>query len=351
LLPAEKIKVQTVLKSKIKKRFFIVLIAIACIALAGYIFRRPAYAYLTAYLSKSEQVSANVLVVEGWLPEYAIESVKNEFLKNKYEYIITTGIKSTDYYYMLSMNGYLIFYPGKLFKSYTDQRVHQVDIAAYSELGGRNRAHFNVFVNDSMISQFTANRKKHEYSFSWSGALADIDSIMVQFDNDEVGDFGDRNLYIDEVKVDQQLAIPYLKHSAYNISEFGINRRIVNDFNSNAQLTRNRLISAGIDSSAILSIPANPTAINRTLASALAVRDWLKRSDLKVKGINIMSEGTHARRTWLTYSQILGKSTSVGIIALNDFSNMWYHKNHLFYVSRQTLALVYYWFILQFYRA
>jgi hypothetical protein len=328
------------------RRLFLALILFIFLFCAGYFIIKPAFHYLSGYLSKNEQVNANILIVEGWLPEYAIETINNEFKKNRYEYIITTGLKSTGDYYMLSMNGYLTFYPGSRFSLSTESAPHQIEISAYSELGGKNRAHFNVFVNDSLVSDFLASKKKQNFLVKWQGELIKIDSIMVQFDNDKTGDFGDRNLYVNEITIDHKITIPYLNNSVYDISGQDEKRRIINNFSSNAELARNRLLSTGIDSSIIISVPANRVYINRTLTSALAVRDWLKKSDIKIVGINIISEGTHARRTWMTYNKVLNETYKIGIISLPEKVNARSHLGRLTYTFRQSVALVYYWLIL-----
>ncbi len=69
----------------------------------------------------------------------------------------------------------------------------------------------------------------------------------------------------------------------------------------------------GIDSSLIIAIPGNKVKINRTLTSALAFRDWLKTTNIDIKGINIISMGTHARRTWMTYNKILNEKYVLGL--------------------------------------
>ena len=87
---------------------------------------------------------------------------------------------------------------------------------------------------------------------------------------------------------------------------------------SNAEFAKNRLLSMGIDSSLLIAIPGNKVKINRTLTSALAFRDWLKSTNIDIKGINIISMGTHARRTWMTYNKILNEKYKIGIISLPD---------------------------------
>ena len=184
--------------------------------------------------------------MEGWLPEYAVENAYSEFQKNGYEYIITTGLKLDVDYFKESMGGYLIFYPDKRFSGLSERGPHVIEISAYSELEAPNSAHFNVFVNDSLVSDFFADTKKQKYLTRWAGQLTKIDSVMVQFDNDKVGDFGDRNLYVKDVIIDHKITIPYPYNSVYDIVEqYGL-RRVRNNYNSNAELTRNRLYRWGL---------------------------------------------------------------------------------------------------------
>jgi hypothetical protein len=123
--------------------------------------------------------------------------------------------------------------------------------------------------------------------------------------------------------------------------------RIINNFNSNAEQTRNELIRMGVDPSRIIAVPGEGTNINRTLKSALTFRNWLKTSKCTVKGINLISSGPHARRKWMIYSKILGKNYKVGIIVLPYFDNPHFPK--IIIELREFFGLVYYWIILIFY--
>ena len=89
----------------------------------------------------AEKVSANLLIVEGWLPPYAIRMAYNEFKENDYDHIITTGIKISDFY-LVYTNGYLIFHTGKTMNAIDKSGDHTIEIAAFSELGKENCAHF-----------------------------------------------------------------------------------------------------------------------------------------------------------------------------------------------------------------
>ncbi len=332
--------------SSIKRSRLILFSIFIFVPIAGYFFVKPAFNELSEYLSKSEHVTANILLAEGWLSYQSLETAANEFRQNKYEYIVTTGLKSTPEYYGVTMDGYLVFYPkGKLSGS-EESGNHIIEIAARSELEGSNSAHFNFWINNKTVADFSVDRRKKKYAVSWMGNLSDIDSVMIQFDNDKMGDFGDRNLYVKEIIFDKNIKIPFLNYSEYDITGLDGEHRIKNNISSNAEMARRRLILIGIDSTRIIAVPGKKVIINRTLTSALAVRDWLKTSDIKAHGINILSSGTHARRTWMTFNKILDASCPVGIISLPDYKNNHTRKRRLFKTMRETAAIVYYWLIL-----
>jgi hypothetical protein len=326
-----------------KKRSLIILITLFFLIVLGYCFTKPAFRYLSGYLSKNDQVNANILVVEGWLPTYALEKAYDEYQKKKYDYIVTTGLKYSSDYYMLYMNGYLIFHPDKKLFEKDSTRNHTIEVNAYSELGGIHSAHFNVYINDQIRCDYNAEKSKHLYPVNWEGTLKDIDSIMIQFNNDAIGRFGDVNLYIKEIIIDHKIKIPYLNNSVYNIGPIDNGRRIANKFNSYAELARHRLLALGISPDKVIAIPGNRTRINRTLTSALAFREWLRTTNTTITGINIISMGTHARRTWMTYNKILDEKYTIGIISIEDYYS---GKIRIFKTIREALGIIYYWFIL-----
>jgi hypothetical protein len=328
------------------KRSFTFLIILISLVILGFIFVKPVFKYVSGYLSKSELVSANTLIIEGWLPPDAIKLAFSEINKKKYDYIITTGLRYSSEYCVLTENGYLIFYTRNKDFFNNDVTQHSIEVNAYSELSREHSAHFNLFVNDSLIADFYANKHKGKYSSTWMGSLKEIDSIMIQFTNDKTGNFGDINLFVKEVIIDNKIAIPYQNNSEYDISELDGKRRIINNYSSYAELARSRLISLGIDSSLILAIPGKRVRLNRTLSSAFAFRDWLETSNIEVKGINIITLGTHAKRTWMTYYKILNESHEIGIISLPDNEFRYSKRYRVLKTIRETIGVVYYWLIL-----
>jgi hypothetical protein len=57
---------------------------------------------------------------------------------------------------------------------------------------------------------------------------------------------------------------------------------------------------------------------NRTFESAKAVKAKLDELGISVRGINVVSEGPHARRTRLVYRKVFGKETAVGILSVKS---------------------------------
>jgi len=329
-----------------RKKLILTIVIILFAFSFGYILVRPAFNYLSGFLSKSEQVRGNILLVEGWLPDYALATAYEEFQKNRYEYIVTTGMKAYPPYYTLYTNGFLIFHTKKYLRSETGRGQHTIDVNVFSELGGEHRAHFNVFVNDSIAGNYIAEKRKAKYRVKWDGSLNTIDSIMVEFNNDNWGDFGDRNLYVKEVTIDDKITIPYLKNSVFQwVIPNGIEREAV-DVDSNAEAARNRLLSLGMDSAHIFATPCEKVRINRTLTSAIAFKNWVETTKIDITGINIISMGNHARRTWMTYNKVLNEKYKIGIVSLPDQKNTNSIARKVLNTLRETAGIIYYWFIL-----
>jgi hypothetical protein len=296
---------------------------------------------ISDFLSKTKKVNANLLLVEGWVQPYALEMASSEYSMNGYDLIITTGLDIPEYYSVYS-NGYLIFYPNIKVSGFDRDDNHSIEVKAYSESGGKHSAHFNFFVNDILLSDFNVGKIKRAFKTWWHGKLTQIDSLIIQFDNDGL----DKNLFIKEIVIDNNITIKYQNNSVFDILALDNKNRINNHFTSSAEKARNELLAIGVDSSSVIAIPENKSSYNRTLSSALAFRDWLKVSNLKVKGINIVSVGTHARRTWMTYTKVLGKAYDIGIISLPDDNNHNSKNTKIFRTVRETLGIIYYWIIL-----
>jgi hypothetical protein len=94
-----------------------------------------------------------------------------------------------------------------------------------------------------------------------------------------------------------------------------------------ADLAAATLIALNFDSDKLVAVSAPNTFRNRTAASALALRQWIADSGLKVKSINLCTFDAHARRSWLIFKQVLAPEIKVGVIAIESLgydSNQWW---------------------------
>lgn len=57
---------------------------------------------------------------------------------------------------------------------------------------------------------------------------------------------------------------------------------------------------------------------DRTYASAIATKRWLKAHGFRIKTINVVTVGPHARRSRLLFEKALGSQVEVGVIAVPD---------------------------------
>ena len=57
---------------------------------------------------------------------------------------------------------------------------------------------------------------------------------------------------------------------------------------------------------------------DRTYASAIAVKAWLKEQGVSVQSINVLTMGAHARRSRLLFQKAFGPEVEIGVIAIPD---------------------------------
>jgi hypothetical protein len=286
-----------------------------------FLISKRTYHSLNEFLSVNQPIEANVLLVEGWMSDKALLAVSEEFKTEKYERIITTGLEAPEYYQM-SMNGYITFHIKKNQIRNLEKKEHLIEIDLYGETKGNNRSHVNVYINDSLMRDFYVEKRKKKYAVRWHENLSEIDSVTIQFDNDGIGSFGDRNINIKEIIIDREVVISYKNNSVYNVFTTDRREQRVNNYSSFAEIARNMLISFGVDSNKIIAVPGDNISVHRTIASAASVHEYFKLAGIKKGKINIVSIGPHARRSWITYKTILDKTNfEIGIISLDIYQD------------------------------
>lgn len=314
--------------------------------------------FINRYLVYTKQVKQGTLIIEGWVSDHTLEKALENLQYRNFNKIISVGLEASEYY-IVSMNGYLVFdVKGFLDNNnqvwaYRDSTImlNTLDVGAYGSLNDEHCAHFYVLVNDTVLGEYCAGTNKRYYRATWPYAISVIDSVSVYFDNDAMGSFGDHNLFVKDLRLNDSIVIPYKNNSHYRRIPEGWKKIIPLDYSSWAGYTRNRLLELGVDSSLIYTLPAQRYALNRTLSSALTVKQWIHDSHYNDDYFTVISQGIHARRTYNTYAAVLDsvRPDNIGVIAIGENVGTRRSVMQTLLMLRELSNLIYYKIILLFY--
>ena len=94
--------------------------------------------------------------------------------------------------------------------------------------------------------------------------------------------------------------------------------KYTSDSNTSASVGASGVQAAGVPADRIQMVPSHVNDRDRTYSSAVALRRWLRDHAAQVRGVNVVTENTHARRSWLLFQKAFGGSARVGIIAASN---------------------------------
>jgi hypothetical protein len=90
----------------------------------------------------------------------------------------------------------------------------------------------------------------------------------------------------------------------------------LSEYRTHAELGAATLAKLGAVTNTLQAVPAPFVRQDRTYASAVALRNWLREQGGGRTNLTVISVGAHARRTRLLYEEAFGKEAKVGIIAV-----------------------------------
>lgn len=272
------------------------------------------------FLAAGKRIDAQVLVVEGWLPRWALRQVIREYQTNPYELLVTTGGLYTERDYLMCCDGPLSFdmsLPGLQRDSLQKQELIVVarGIPVLEE-----QAHFSVRVNQTVLGgAFVADSLK-EYVFPLDSLPPHeaITQITVLYDNDEFISYTqDRSLLVHAVKLDSHVFSPYTDLATYHYEWMGEPIQLVKGPNF-AYGAAHTLSQLGIPDSVIVQVPAVNAYTHRTPESAASFHEWIQKTDISLSTINIFTTETHARRTLRIYQDELSEEPiEIGMISIS----------------------------------
>ena len=75
------------------------------------------------------------------------------------------------------------------------------------------------------------------------------------------------------------------------------------------------------------------------------MKKWLLDSDLKVKSIDVLSLGPHARRSWVLFKKAFGNDIDIGVISVVNMSydpkRWWKYSSGVRSIINEAIAYVY----------
>lgn len=89
-------------------------------------------------------------------------------------------------------------------------------------------------------------------------------------------------------------------------------------FKTYAEFGAATLVQLGMPTNTLYAVPAPPVRQDRTYASALALKRWLRERGMKPTHLNIMTVGVHARRTRMLFGAAFREGLKIGIVATDE---------------------------------
>jgi hypothetical protein len=114
---------------------------------------------------------------------------------------------------------------------------------------------------------------------------------------------------------------------------------------SSAELAAQRLRELGVSNEHMIILPVPDVKLHHTHSSAVTVRNWLITSHTEIRGVNIFTLGTHARKSLVLFSRALGPDIKVGVIAgtedTYDTKRWWLSPRGIYVVARKAIGYLY----------
>ncbi|BAZ10929.1 hypothetical protein NIES4071_27530 [Calothrix sp. NIES-4071] len=118
----------------------------------------------------------------------------------------------------------------------------------------------------------------------------------------------------------------------------------LSEYKDFANLAAATLKAMGASDEKIIPIPTPDVKKDRTYATAVALKEKVATSQLKLESLNLFSDNVHARRSWMLYKKVL-PNTKIGIIAAEtgsyDTKRWWTSSEGIRSVIPEAIAYIY----------
>ena len=267
------------------------------------------------WLSRSSPVDANILVVEGWLPQDASRDAIKEFNGGNYEKLVIPGGPLNEVF-ILYENGAIEFDLPAAGVGWGENDTVTIALHAFGEPALGEYARYTIIHGTDTLGRDYTNGNMSRYMHYYAVEGKPPEKLYVLYDNDFYTDVEDRNLHIWKIEVDD-ITIPVRSHYTQHVRSVipratgrPLHHKTIADWKAYD------MVMAGVDSSKVVPLNIPEVSRFRTFTDAVAFSKWLKEHGNQCDAVNLFTEGNHARRTHLLYRYALTDSVNVGVISV-----------------------------------
>ena len=273
------------------------------------------------FLRIHKPVSNKTLLIEGWIPYREIRHVKRIIDNAGYNKVIISGKKLPDWL-KIYQEASLIYT-----SSYEYKTVNKIKVSVRARGTPADNVYPAIIIrcNNQKSDSLFVEPKYNYYSWEFN-AEDSCTHLSVDFVNDAYNRFEDRNLFINQVIVNEDTLLP--RQDGFVLSSFS--NKVSETASNRGDLLGNYLQHMGVNKAAILSFEMpEPNSLSKTMHYARRNTHWLKENGYN--SVDVYMPGIHSRRTFYSYKKFEDRSFKVGITSPEHNINRWarwYHRSY-----------------------
>lgn len=106
---------------------------------------------------------------------------------------------------------------------------------------------------------------------------------------------------------------------------------------SSTYRTRARMLALGLDKNSIIPVQHHNGTYHQTYWSAIALKDWLLKSKISTRFVDIYTVGVHSRKSYTIFNRVLSPAFKVGVISGTPL----YYRPGSWFLSKTGIYLVF----------
>ncbi len=282
--------------------------------------------------------NAQVLIVEGWMPDVCLQQAYEEYSSNKYKLIITTGGATPDEFVMTDKSSMVYDFSEQ---ALPPKKNTNIQILARGTKCDKVYPHMNVYVNNELVGSTFVSKHVQAYELKLDEAVL-IDDLKLEYTNDGFNETEDRNLIVESVQVNEHV---YSARSHLVTIDYGY-KQVKTYYYNYADKAAAYMMNLGLTSKELLALPTECATGSKTVASARTVAQWFSKHPDKYESANLMSMGVHAKRSQLVFEDNLPSFLNLGIVSTNHPAYnpkiWWRTAKGITSVAKETIGYIYF---------